>query len=374
MKETFRRYSLPFFLFILLIGLTISACKPTDGNEDNLDKFPREEVLTFWADEIIIPAFDTYVLDLQNLNIRIDNFVANPTESSLSELRIFWFIAYRAWQQVSMFDIGVAEEIGLRNYTNIYPANVEEIEENISAGNVNLNLPSNFDAQGFPALDYLLFGLSTSDDQTVLILSQDDYSDYLKQLGQRLFDLSSEVQSDWTANYRSDFIANSGSSGTASVDKLVNDFLFYFERFFRAGKIGIPAGVFSGNLMPASVEAPFSGIYTRDLYFEAYIATRNFFEGKSYDGLSTGPSLSSYLVERQDQNNLSDINADILFLWDQIREKNSELDKNFKEYLETDNVNLLAVYDDIQAMVILLKVDMMQALNIQVDYVDADGD
>ena len=37
-------------------------------------------------------------------------------------------------------------------------------------------------------------------------------------------------------------------------------------------------------------------------------------------------------------------------------------------------IKLLTTYDDIQKAVVLLKVDMLQILNINVDYVDADGD
>ena len=35
---------------------------------------------------------------------------------------------------------------------------------------------------------------------------------------------------------------------------------------------------------------------------------------------------------------------------------------------------MLITYDIIQVAVVLLKVDMLQALNINVDYIDADGD
>ena len=35
---------------------------------------------------------------------------------------------------------------------------------------------------------------------------------------------------------------------------------------------------------------------------------------------------------------------------------------------------MLAAYDAIQQNVVYLKLDMMQALNITVDYVDSDGD
>ena len=50
------------------------------------------------------------------------------------------------------------------------------------------------------------------------------------------------------------------------------------------------------------------------------------------------------------------------------------LDDNFALQLEQDYVKVLGTYDAIQLGVVLLKVDMLQALSINVDYVDADGD
>ena len=52
----------------------------------------------------------------------------------------------------------------------------------------------------------------------------------------------------------------------------------------------------------------------------------------------------------------------------------NELNNNFSEQTSTGLVKLLNTYDNIQKAVVLLKVDMLQILNINVDYVDADGD
>jgi len=52
----------------------------------------------------------------------------------------------------------------------------------------------------------------------------------------------------------------------------------------------------------------------------------------------------------------------------------NELNNNFALQIETDNTKMLSTYDELQRNVILLKVDMLQALSINVDYVDADGD
>ena len=48
--------------------------------------------------------------------------------------------------------------------------------------------------------------------------------------------------------------------------------------------------------------------------------------------------------------------------------------KNFVNQINTDNNKMLTTYDAIQSVVVLFKVDMLQAFNINVDYQDADGD
>jgi len=50
------------------------------------------------------------------------------------------------------------------------------------------------------------------------------------------------------------------------------------------------------------------------------------------------------------------------------------LSANLMDQIKTDNLKMLETYDALQEIVLLLKVDMMKTLNIQVDYIDADGD
>ena len=50
------------------------------------------------------------------------------------------------------------------------------------------------------------------------------------------------------------------------------------------------------------------------------------------------------------------------------------LNTNFASQITEDNNKMLSVFDALQSNVVLLKVDMVQALNIKIDYVDADGD
>lgn len=365
---------------ILLAIFTFSfvffvAC---NNNEEPMemftDRFDRKAMLQDWSDLIIIPAFESYVSSVSLLLTQTNVFLEDTSDKNFDLVREAYLNASLSWQHVSMFDIGKAEEIGLRNYTNIFPTDVTAIEENINSQDYNLELPSNFDTQGFPALDYLLYGIGDTQQEIVTLLSDDNYSRYLHDIVMRLYTLSELVLNDWKSGYRDTFINNDGSSATASVDKLVNDFLFYYEKYLRAGKIGIPAGIFSGNPIPTSVEAPYSNIYSKQLFEEAFKATQNFFQGKSHDGSSQGQGLLSYLQFIRDQNQGVNIADLILQQWESAESQVSNLQDSFQDQIIEDNSKILQAYDELQKAVVILKVDMMQVLNIQVDYVDADGD
>lgn len=363
-----------------IAALSICSCGDSDSGPLGPDpmnmeiSFERSELLTTMADDIIIPAFENYSNTLQALTSSKDVFIAEPAEATLADLRSAWLDAYLAWQSVSIFDIGRAEAIGLRNFTNIFPTDVDAIESNISSANYNLELPSNFDTQGFPALDYLLFGISGDDAGIVEALSDPASTQYLSDVVDRLEALTTEVLNDWNGGFREAFIENSGSSATASIDKIVNDLIFYYERFLRAGKIGIPAGLFSNSPISANVEAPFSGVYSKQLLLAGFQATRDFFSGRSTNGSIDGIGLDDYLDEVAIVNGTESVATAIMNQWDIAQGEIDGLMDNFATQIEQDNNSMLITFDELQKAVVLLKVDMLQALNIQVDFVDADGD
>jgi len=368
--------SLKIYFVSLLLLLGLSCCNNDDPNGQGpiVDNFDRKAMLTAWADNIIIPAFESYVADLNSFESSFNTFTANPDQLNYDLLVAAWLEAYKSWQKVAIFDIGRAEEIGLRNFTNIYPTDVVLIESNIGNQNYNLELPSNNDAQGFPALDYLFFGINESKSEIITKLTNPNYSKYISDVISRMNELSTMVLSDWETDFRMIFINNDGSSATSSVDKLVNDFLLQYERYFRAGKIGIPAGVFSGSELSLSVEAPYSNIYSKQLAEVAFKSIQDFFIGSSFEDNINGISLDDYLEVIMMQNNTVDLSQTIQEQWFSAELKLADLSDSLKEQVENDNSKMRAFYDELQKAVVLLKVDMLQALNIQVDFVDADGD
>ena len=368
--------------FIILLSLIVFACSTSDDgggtSEETDDNFNRSAMLINWADNIIIPAYTAFNADVAVMVQASSVFTETPSEANLQNLRSAWKDAYVSFQSVSMFEIGKAEELNFRNRLNVYPTDVTSIEENVSNNTYNFSLPSNIAIQGFPAIDYLINGLAGTDTEIVAFYNSEStatgYNGYLNELTNTVLELSTTVLNDWEGSYRSTFVAGTSSSATGSVDKLVNDFLFYYEKSLRAGKIGIPAGVFSVDPLPEKVEALYSKEIGKELLLAAITASQNFFNGKSFTSASEGESLKSYLDFLNTIKNGDDLSTLINNQFDISKTKAAELGNDLALQVTTDNSKMTETYDELQRNVILLKVDMLQALSINVDFVDADGD
>lgn len=346
------------------------------SSNDELNSFDHTEMLTNWVDNIIIPSITNFDNSLEIFKESATTFVNAPTTETLSNLKEAWLSSFLKWQHVEMFDIGLSEEIYYKNRINLYPTNVERIENNISNLNYDLDKPVNFSAQGLNSIDYLLFGIGENEDEIISKFSDENlnYGKYLTDLVDKMVSLTYKIKSSWSDEYKSSFISSTDNTASSSINKVVNDFIYYFEKGYRANKIGIPAGVFSDKPLPDRVEAYYGKNYSKILALEATDAVNYFFNGNySNDTESKGLSIKDYLdyLEADKEEKLSEkINSQL----EKIKTKVSELNTNFSEQVNQENLKMLIAYDVIQANVVFLKVDMLQVLNISVDYVDADGD
>jgi hypothetical protein len=170
-------------------------------------------------------------------------------------------------------------------------------------------------------------------------------------------------------------VSNDGASSTASVDRFVNDYIFYYEKFLRAGKMGIPLGVFTGTPAPNTLEAYYTRGTGNALFLEGLNAVQDFFNGKALDGSGTGESLASYLRALNTVKGGDALDEVINDQFNLARDMVSSL-QAFKIEIEENNppTDMLLAYDEVQRVVPLMKVDMVSAMSIAIDFVDADGD
>ena len=374
LRSNFALVSLILFLFIL----TACGSDSEDNEGASPTSFDRKAMLSNWADNIIIPSYQLLRNDVNKLKASADAFELDVNLSNLQILRSAWRKAYISWQKVSLFLTGPSEDVFLRNFLNTYPTSAQNITKSILSGNYNLTGATSFDEQGFPALDYLLFGVASTDEAIVEIYTNQkasaNYLRYLTDVVERIHLLTGGVTTAWEGEYRDIFVNNDGASATSATNRLVNDFINYYERNLRAGKIGIPAGVFSGgNPEPQTVEAFYESDLSKTLFIEALNTTQNFFNGISFDGVD-GIGLDDYLNYLNTIKNGEVLSDLINNQFDASRVSASKLDDNLHLQLNTSNKMMLSTYNELQANVIFLKSDMTSALNISIDFADSDGD
>lgn len=370
-------------LTIAFIAVSLISCgggsnepSPADNGKD------RHEILIHWVDNIVVPSYDSFRVRFEAMKIKAENFAENTNVTTLTEFRAAWVDAYLAWQKVEVFEFGPADQYTLRNFFNIYPADVDGIAANINEASANLDLPASYPRQGFPALDYLINGVGADDAQIIAYYTADTDGTkrlaYVARLVQRMNTLLTNVISGWPV-YRDSFISKTGLDIGSSFGLVVNSYVLYYERYIRTGKIGIPSGATiatGGTINPDKVEAYYKKDISLALAKNAHNAAVDFFNGKSVITGAEGPSFKSYLdaLGAKDAGTGTPLSAIMNAQFSAISSKLDLLGNDFSQQVQVNNELMIDTYAEMQKAVRMLKVDMTSAMSVTITYTDNDGD
>lgn len=372
-----KKWILGSLSMILLTTVLFTACKKKEKKPVvPADNFDRKAMLMNYADGYIIPAYIDMTGKLSALKEQVDKFAADPTDVRLTAVQQAWKNAYITWQKVDMLEFGPAEDISLRMLINTYPATVSKINGNISSGGYNLETFGNKDAQGFPALDYLLNGIGSR--QEVLAAYTTDAQatarkQYLKDVAAKMIEKVQDVSNSWST-YKVTFVEKTGTDAASSLSNMVNSYVLYYERYLRAGKIGLPVGAMSGAAAPQLTEAYYSSELSKELALTALKAVKDFYDGKSYNGMD-GQGFRDYLSAVGTKDNNGKLMSDVIATeMEEAIFALGSLNTTIKDGVTNNRSQVLSIYESLQQIVPLLKVDMVSAFGISITYVDNDGD
>ncbi|MDO6812507.1 imelysin family protein [Tenacibaculum soleae] len=361
-------------IYICVLSILVACSSSNDDpGTSNPDSFNRKEMLTFWANQIIVPGYTDFKSETILLNNAVIKFTNDVTAPNLAEVRNAWEKAYVTWQKVAMFQVGKAQELNMVGSMNTVPTNVPLIKSYAESGNYNLESPNLSAVQGFPAIDYLLNGQG-NDTETITFYTTatnaNKYKEYLKDVTERLASLTKQVLDDWNGGYTQSFIDNDGYAISSSVDKMVNFYVIpFYEKQLRDAKIANASGARTGTADVTLVEGYYKKDISKKLFTTALLATKNFFKGVSYNG-GTGKSLQQYL-EFLNRKDLADL---INTKFTTIDEKASLLENDFTSQITTDKVKFLETYDAMQALLKSFKPDMFSAMSVTNTSTDSDND
>lgn len=366
------------FSFFILFITTFTACDNKSGSEKV--NFDREAFLVNMADNVIQPSIENFAFNVEGITVATNSFNANLSIESLNVLRAQLKETWLSYQHLAFVHVGPVSSVNLRDRVNIFPTNTDLIEENIASQNYVLGSAANVAAKGFPALDYLLFGTGETEEEVLVYFGDQDFGEnrlqYLSDLVEDIQITSNLISEGWP-DYRSTFVGNTGTDVGSGTSLLVNEYNFQFDIRIKNAKIGFPSGGnprTGGVVSPQNVEAYFSG-WSGELAEKAVASSIAVFKGEHFDSSEDGLGLDDYLdaLDARDRNDellsRAIINQSMAAL-----EEMEKIEAPYSEVAATEESQLVNVYNALQVVIPLIKVDMTSALSVSITFQDNDGD
>ena len=357
-----RNWNFVYLFVFAAIALMLQACGE-EGGESDPEVSDFTNLLTNQIDEVITPTMVAYQTELTNFNSTIQS-VTSMDEVTLSSIRTAFSDAYIAYQSAAVHDYFSTSSIDLVDLTNLYPIDVTILEDLIATESNRFSSGDHERANGFPALDYMLYGPS----DVVSYFNEDQKRlAFLKSLVGDMKDRADVLTDQWSG-LRENFIEADGTSLGSAISGQLNGSIAYYEFNVRENKVGIPIGRIGPNDSPITPDGTKIEAYYRsqfdgnDAFAIALVrAAVEEMEDLYLGTTSSGSDGQGYdeLLNARDQSSLdTDIKAQFQLIINELNGRTS--------ITEDNNTDL---YDAIQGLVTLFKSDMLPVLNVQ----DADG-
>lgn len=355
---------------------TLAGCSSDNGDSDTASDFDRQAMLTNYADNLIIPGYQKLHEASAEMTTAVNEFAAAPSAATLATARQKYRQANLAWQQVSIYAFGPADEQMLRTNLNVFPTSTSQIENNIASGSYDLGASANLPAKGFPALDYLLFGQPTEADVVAQFTSAAHAANrrkYLQDITTLIQQHAAGTYNSWaTGNYSTTFKQSAGTAVGSAIGNLVNQLNSDID-ITKRYKVGIPAGKFTaGTARPTEAEAYYSRT-SLELLLQNLKAEKAVFLGLSANG-TNGLGLDDYLDHGNAKSGSMPLSDAIEQQFNLVIAAAEATNAPMAEAVTTNQAAVNKVYDEFQKLIVLTKTDMPSKLGVTITYSDNDGD
>jgi uncharacterized protein len=368
------------FLWSALIAITCStlifiSCSksgdraPSTGGGGSTS---QDSVLVKLGTNVILPAYQQLAASTAASDAAVNAFAAAPSLTTLTPLQTAFKSAYNAWEACSEFDFGPAEDASLNtHFSNSFPADTTIIQNNIKGAVYAIDGIANFAAQGFPAIDYLLF--SRGNANTLARFTTDTHAagalDYLVAISGSLKTKTATVAKAWSStggNYLATFIKATGVDAGSALSLLVNAYVQDFDVTLQNYKIGIPIGKYGPSVLPIApekVEGYYGGLSVRLLTAQVKAIQAIYLGGIDNKVAATAATNGGLPLNDAIKNELTALLAKVEALPDPLPAGITDADPA-----------VTAAYTEIRKTTVLLKADMSSALGIKISFQDDDGD
>lgn len=348
-----------FLVFVLMIA-AITACGDDDSNEPSpdgsLSATSFTALLSNQVEGVILPTMVAYQNKLDAFETRVDSFKLQANATNLSLLRVAYREAYLAYQAAAVHNYFANANQALVVTSNLYPIDTALLEMLVSNKSYNFTTKAQERANGFPAIDFMLYGSSDA-----LTYFNANRLDFLSELVKSMKQKAALIVSLWSGNLRSNFVENGGVSLGSSISIQLNESIAYYEDHIRENKVGIPIGRLGPNdspiaADPTKIEAYYQSLYDGNENFTLALLKASIEEMEDLYLGEDGQGYDDLLIAREQASVDTDIKAKFQSIYSKIDSRNS---------ISGDE----SLYQNIQELVTLYKSDLLPVLNVQ----DADG-
>jgi uncharacterized protein len=333
--------------------------------------FDKQALLVNLADNLILPSYQNYKKSLDSLIVSYNRFRASGLLSDFRKVKQDFTETYLLYQGVDLFEFGPAEAVVFRMNCNIFPTDTTQINSNIRIGTYDLSSAANFDAKGFPALDYLLYGFQQEEqvlaDQLKTSVHRQQYmSELLNNLSSKL----NNVLTSWNS-YRATFVNSLGTDVGSSLGFLVNQMSYQLD-YLKNAKIGTPLGKKTfGTSLPEKCEG-FYGGHSLQYALATLALIENTYLGKS--ALQNGIGFDDYLDHLHIKFGEQTLNAAIQSRFAEAKAKLSAIPDPLSTQVTSNIPAVEEAYAALVKLLVVIKTDMPSSLGVMITYQDGDGD
>lgn len=356
---------------IIITASLLWSCNNKTKNE-NTDNFDVSTILTNVGDNIITPQYSELKSSIAVMKNDFKEFNGSPDATKLTELQNSFKAAYSDWQSCSFVNFGNTNITTLRNVFNTYPTDTGNVNSTFTVADLNLESLSYADAIGFPALDYILFQGTESEIINRLSGEANNFVksniDLMTTKSIAAFDFWNTSNDDYSTSFKTDNKKANGSGFSDFVNGYIQD-----VEILKNGQLAYPAGIIGGiKPRPNQSEALYSN-YSLELFKAHLTNLENTYKGKDQLG-TDGIGFDDYLSELGTKRDGLDLNELILGVFTSLQEKCDLLSGSMNDAIENQTSTTDEIYKKIKELVAYLKVDMTNAVGVQITYIDNDGD
>ena len=355
----------------VLPAMTSTAAVSTTTGEASADAaaipttFDRRAMLADLVDTAILPAHEAVAQTAAALEQAVATLAAEPTTTHLEAAQAAWHSAAAAWARSEVYGLRFA--MLASNQVKKWPVNTGFIEEALGAEEPLDEAfvdGSGSNAKGLAAIEYFLFSQAQPNDEIVQgLLAEPRRMDYLVALSQNLTHKANELLDLWSPagddRARAFIQADDGKDVQGSISMIANEAIALVETIARE-KIDSPLSGVYAQASPEAVESRYAG-HSLPLIVANLRGVQGLLDAglAGYLNFLQGDALLSTAIDNQIEEAIAALDA---------------IDLPLQQAVLDDPDAVREARDAVNALLVLLKVDMANQMSITVTLSDNDGD